>query len=111
MDRRVATACQIDVRCARAPVRQLDDAVLGARRIGGVERCTKGVTVGLSEADPALVQPRLPFLLRQALRLGVGERERLQLFPAERLGLRLRLGDPWQRRLLLPLRGAAESFA
>jgi hypothetical protein len=55
-----------------------------------------------------LGQPGLPPLLEQALCLGVGERERLQLFPSERLDLRLRLGDPWQRRRLLRLRGAAE---
>jgi hypothetical protein len=112
MDKGVSTPCQIDVRSrASSGTALLDDAVLGARRIGRVERCAEGVTVGLSEADPALVQPSLPLLLLQALRLGVGKHKRLQLFPSERLDLRVRLGDTWQRRRLLSLRGAAEPFA
>jgi hypothetical protein len=112
MEGGLSAACQTNVRSRKSSgKRLLDDAVLGARRVGRVERCAEGVTVGLSEANPALVQPGLPLLLRQALHFGVGERERLQLFPSERLDLRLRLGDPWQRRRLLRLGGAAESFA
>ena len=70
----------------------LGERVLGRRRIGRVQRGAEDVTVSPGKTDPALIQPGLPLLLGQALRLGVGERERLQLFPSERLDLRLRLG-------------------
>ena len=106
MDRRVAASCQTDVRSRRRFSKTwLGGRVLGRPRVGRVQRGAEGGTVGPRETDPALVQPGLPPLLGQALRLGVGKRERLELLPSERLDLRLRVGDPWQRRWLLSLRG------
>jgi hypothetical protein len=52
MDRSLSAACQTNVRLRERSGKQLlDDAVLGARRIGRVERCAEGVTVGPTEAD------------------------------------------------------------
>ena len=63
MDRSLWAACQTCVRSrASSGEPLLDDVVLGACRIARVERGAEGVTVGLSEADPALVQPGLPLL-------------------------------------------------
>jgi hypothetical protein len=73
MDRSFSAACQIVVRSRESSGRPLlEDAVLGARRIGRVECGAKAVPFGLCESDPAADQPLLPLRFGHVLNLGIG---------------------------------------
>jgi hypothetical protein len=72
----------------RCQILRLDACVPELSCVGRVERLPKGVSVLLREANPAREQPVPSLVLRQVFDLGVREHERLEPFPAERLGLR-----------------------
>ena len=96
-DRSLSAAWRTDVRSGESSgMRLLDDAVLGAGRIGGVERGTKPVTFGLRESDSATEQPLRPLSLGQVLNLGVGDHQCLELIPVECDGFNLGARQLWQ---------------
>jgi hypothetical protein len=79
---------------------RLDACVPELSCVGRVERLPKGIPVLLREANPAREQPVPSLLLRQVFDLGIRDPERLELIPAERLGLGRGRGQARQRRIL-----------